>query len=164
MKTTSIILLAALSTAISACSDDTKQASAKYIAPDAIPFKMAYEAPVPPVIQDGYGILKSGYSQKIKPEDAYFAECNYTKVEKRHFALCGINYGGPGLAYQAHWEILNEKGRDAVLAMNDQAITDLTKIVTDVDDYFKKEGNFRIGTNERPAIPPTAFTNIFSKK
>jgi hypothetical protein len=164
MKTTSIILFVALSAAISACSDDAKQASTKYIAPDAIPFRMAYEEPASDVIQNGYGVLNLAYTTKIQPEDAYSKICNYTKIEKRHLVLCGINYGGPGIAYQAHWEILNEKGKETLLAMNGQAISDLKKIVTDVDDYFKKEGNFRVGTSERPAIPSTAFVNIFPKK
>lgn len=162
MKTTSIILLAALSAAISACSDDAKQASTKYIAPDAIPFRMAYEAPVSEVIQNGHGVLKLAYTMKVEPQDAYSKICNYTKFEKRHLVLCGINYGGPGIAYRAYWEILNEKNKWSLLAMNDQAISDLKKIIT--DDFFKKEGNFRVGTNERPAIPATAFVNIFPKK
>lgn len=135
---------------------------AEILAPDAIPFSIAYEAPVPQIIQDGYGILKLGYFEKVKPEAAYFARCNYTKVERRHLALCGINYGGPGLAQRAHWEIINEKNIPTLLAMNDEAISALNKIVA--DNSYSKYANFRMGMSERPPIPPTAFANIFPKK
>lgn len=108
------------------------------------------------VIQKGYVLLQESYSLAVKPEDAYATRCTYKEFKDRHFAHCGIDYGGTGPVRRDNWEILNEKSIPAVLALNGKASSALEKIWA-----YRAErgvyGVFRVGYRRASTIDPSVF-------